>query len=181
MKAVSEKMHDTDDRISTWKALIDKYVKSMPKKKQNLIFSCFIDFRKTLDLTTREKLFDKLRRGGNRGLFLEVLISMYSNDKSVVKISNKLTLFFPCYSRIKQGYMLSPTLFNFYPSDLPKVLNSTAISANIFLGEKFINCLLNAHDLVIFSRPEKKVKGLQNLLNKLESFCDYADLDVELR
>ena len=80
--------------------------------------------------------------------------------------------------------MLSPTLFNFYPSDLPKLLNSAAISANIFLREKFISCLLNADDLVIFSRPEKKKKepkGLQNLLNKLESFFDYANLDVGLR
>ena len=101
----------------------------------------------------------------------------------MVKIANKLTLFFPCQYGVKQGYMLSPTLFNFYPSDLPKLLNSAAISANIFLGEKFISCPLNADDLVIFARPDKKrkAKGLQNLLNKLESFCDYADLDVGLR
>ena len=32
MKAVSEKMHGTNDRISTWKELIDKYVKSMPNE-----------------------------------------------------------------------------------------------------------------------------------------------------
>ena len=81
---------------------------------------------------------------------------MYSDDKSVVKIANKLTLFSPYHSGVKQGYMLSPTLFNFYPSDLPKLLNSAAISAIIFLREKFINCLLNADDLVIFSRHEKK-------------------------
>ena len=77
----------------------------------------------------------------------------------MVKIANKLTLFFPCQYGVKQGYMLSPTLFNFYPSDLPKLLNSAAISANIFLREKFISCLLNADDLVIFSRPEKKKKN----------------------
>ena len=98
----------------------------------------------------------------------------------MVKTANKLTLFFPCQYGVKQGYMLSPTLFNFYPSDLPKLLNSAAISANIFLREKFISCLLNADDLVIFSRPEKKKKN-QNLLNKLESFFDYANLDVGLR
>ena len=37
MKAVSEKLHATNDRISTWKALIDKYVKSMPKKKNEIL------------------------------------------------------------------------------------------------------------------------------------------------
>ena len=35
-----------------------------------------------------------------------------------------------------------------------------------------------ADDLVIFS---KSAKGLQNILNKLEPFCDYADLHVNLR
>ena len=66
----------------------------MPKKKRNLVFSCFIDFRKAFDLTPRQKLFDKLRRGGIQRPFLEVLISINSNDKLVVKIANKLTLFF---------------------------------------------------------------------------------------
>ena len=37
MKAVSEKMHGTNDCISTWKALIERYVKSMPKKKKQIL------------------------------------------------------------------------------------------------------------------------------------------------
>ena len=38
---------------------------------------------------------------------------------------------------------------------------------------------LNADDLVIFSRS---AKGLQHmfLISKLESFCDFADLDVNI-
>ena len=77
----------------------------------------------------------------------------------MVKIAKKINPFFPCQYGAKQGYMLAPTLFNFYPSDLPKLLNSAAISAIIFLRKKFISCLLNADDLVIFSRPEKKKKN----------------------
>ena len=61
--------------------------------------------------------------------------------------------------------MLSPTLLRFYLSDLPsKLLNTTASSADITLGEKSINCLLYADDLVILSRS---AKGLQNILNKI--------------
>ena len=63
-------------------------------------------------------------------------------------------------------------------SDLPKLLNSIASSADITLGEISINCLLYADDLVIFS---KSAKGLQTILNKLEPFCNYADLHVNLR
>ena len=78
------KMHGTDDSIFTLKRIIDKYVKSKPQKHQNLLFSYFVDFRKAFDCIPRQKLFDKLRNEGVKGRFLDVLISMYSNDKSVV-------------------------------------------------------------------------------------------------
>ena len=63
-----------------------------------------------------------------------------------------------------------------YLSDLPKFLN-TARSTDIMLSDKYINCLLYADDLVIFSRS---AKSLQIVLNKLESFCENADLSVNL-
>ena len=72
--------------------------------------------------------------------------------------------------------MLSPTLFNFYLSDLPKFLN-TAGSTHVMLGDKSITCLLYADDLVIFSRS---AKNLEIILNKLESFCENPDLSVNL-
>ena len=102
---------------------------------------------------------------------------MFSNDKSAVKIDNRLTEAFTCFAGVKQGCMMSATLFNFYPSDLPKFLNTTS-STDIMLGDRSVNCLLYADDLVIFSRS---AKNLQKILNKLESaFCENADLSVNL-
>ena len=69
------------------------------------------------------------------------------------------------------------SLFNFYLSDLPKFLNA-ASSTDIMLSDKSINCFpWFADDLVIFSRS---AKSLQIILNKLESFCESADLSVNL-
>ena len=45
------KMHGTVDSIFILKTLIDKYVKSKPQKHRNLLFSCFVDFRKAFDGT----------------------------------------------------------------------------------------------------------------------------------
>ena len=84
------KMHGTVDSIFTLKMLIDKYVKSKPQEHQNLLFSCFVDFRKAFDCIPRQKLVDKLRKGVHQR-FLDILISMYSNDKWAVKIDDKLT------------------------------------------------------------------------------------------
>ena len=139
------KMHGTVDSIFTLKMLTDKYLKSKPQKHRNLLFSCFVDFRKAFDCIPRQKLFDKLRKEGVQGGFLDVLISMYSNYKSAVKIDNKLTESFTSHAGVKQGCMLSPALFNFYLSDLPKFLNTTS-STDIMLSDKYINCLF--YDLV---------------------------------
>ena len=141
-----------------------------------MLFSCFVDFSKAFDCVPRNTLFDKLRTVGIKGHFLEVLISMYSNDKSAVKIENKITQTFLCHNGVKQGCMLSPTLFNIYLSDLPEMLN-IASTTEVMLRERPTNCLLYADDLVLFARS---AKGLQRILNKLESFCEKADLNVNL-
>ena len=80
---------------------------------------------------------------------------MYSNDKSAVKIDNKLTESFTCHAGVKQGCMLSPTFLNFYLSDVPKFLN-TASSIDTMPSDKYINCLLYEDDLEIFSQISKK-------------------------
>ena len=94
------KMHGTVDSIFTLKTLIDKYVKSKPQKHRNLLFPCFVDFRKAFDCIPRQKLVDKLNKEGVHGRFLDVLIFMYSTDKSEVKIDDKLTQSFTCTEKV---------------------------------------------------------------------------------
>ena len=55
-------------------------------------------------------------------------MSMYSKDKLAAKINNKMTEAFLCYTGVKQGCLLSPTLFNLYLSDLPEFLNSSSLT-----------------------------------------------------
>ena len=45
------------------------------------------------------------------------------------------------------------------------------------LSDNYMHCLLYADDLVIFSRS---AKSLHMILDKLESFCENADLSVNL-
>ena len=68
-------MRGTVYNIFALKMLIDKYLKSKPQKHRNfLLFSCFVDFRKAFEYIPRQKLFDKLRKEGVQGRFLDVLI-----------------------------------------------------------------------------------------------------------
>ena len=76
------KMHGTVNSILTSKTLIDKYVKSKSQKHQNLLFSCFIYFRKAFNCIPRQNLVDKRRKEGVHRRFLDVLISTYPNNRA---------------------------------------------------------------------------------------------------
>ena len=50
-----KKRHGTVDSIFILKTLIDKFDKSTPQKRRNLLFSCFVDFRKAFYRIPRQK------------------------------------------------------------------------------------------------------------------------------
>ena len=115
----------TTDNIFTLKTLIDKYARSQ-KKKKNIIYSscsCFIHLKNAFDRISRTKLLHKMQKIGITGKFLSVIScsSMCSSDKSCLKIGNEITESFQCHNEpVKQGDILSPTLFNLYLHDLPE-------------------------------------------------------------
>ena len=95
------KMHGTVDSIFTLKTLIDKYVKSKPQRHQNLPFSCFVEIRKSLPLYTPTETSRQTEKKGVQGRFLDVLISIYSNDKSADENDDKLSqLSFTCKGKV---------------------------------------------------------------------------------
>ena len=144
------------------------------------LFSCFVDFREAFNHIPRQKLFDKLRK---KKIFKGASYKYrFLCTRTIIRRSNwqEINPILSLLLRVKAGlhrYHLGS--LNCYLRDLPNLLNSTASSADITLGEKSINGLLYADDLVIFSRS---AKGLQNmfLISKMESFCDFADLDVNI-
>ena len=171
------KGYSTIDSIFTLKSLVDKHVKSKPNKKRNLLFTCFVDFSKAFDRIPREKLFVKIKQIGITGRFYSILHSMYSNDLSAVKQDYACTESFRCYTGVKQGCMLSPTLFNLFISDLTSVINNTDIVEPMRAENKSFNTLLYADDLVLIS---KNASDLQILLNNLENYCSDNSLTVNI-
>ena len=99
---------------------------------------------------------------------------MYSNDITCVKLNNLVTETFPCYTGVKQGCMLSPTLFNLFLSDLPQTLNRTE-TEHVKIDSTPVSCILYADDLVIVS---KTAKGLQKYLDKLEEYSNTEGIEV---
>ena len=90
---------------------------------------------------------------------------MYSSIRSCVKINhNALTELFSCKKGIRQGDGLSPILFSLFMNDLPQYFKESK-SPGVMLGNRTINCLMYADDLLIIS---PSLEGLQQSLNVIQ-------------
>ena len=77
---------------------------------------------------------------------------------------------------VKQGCLLSPTLFRLKIDELETCLDEIE-KDSMCLFNTMVVILLYAHNVVLLSRIDA---SLQRLLNKLYEFCTSSSLDVNL-
>ncbi|MCG8032789.1 MAG: hypothetical protein JAZ03_11525 [Candidatus Thiodiazotropha taylori] len=159
----------TADNIFVLHGLITHFLNS---NKQ--LFCSFIDFSKAFDYVVRDILWFKLLQFGVRGKMLDIIMSMYENAKSRVRLNNKLGEEFTCMTGVRQGECLSPFLFAMYLNDIEQeFITKGADGVDTGLLKLFL--LLYADDIVIFS---ENAHGLQDGLNILHEYCQKWKLTV---
>ena len=104
----------TIDHILTIKNIIDKYIFKLPRK---YLFSCFVDFKSAFDTIWRKALIHKLLTYEIGGNFLTILHRMYSEVFYCVKLQSGISDKIASNVGVKQGCVLSPTLFNLFLAD----------------------------------------------------------------
>ena len=166
------KGQQTVDHILTLKTIIDKYCHKLGKK----LYCCFIDFKKAYDNVWREGLFYKMIQNEIGGCFLNLIRNMYNNVPYMVKSNDGgLTPPIESESGLKQGCVLSPTLFNLFIHDIPTIFNDNC--KPVELAGMPVNCLLYADDLVIISQESE---GLQQALNALDKYGQKWHLEINI-
>ena len=166
------KNHRTVDHIFTMKTIVDKYI----NKRQN-IYVCFVDFAKAFDSVWRIGLFHKLLKNNINGKVYRLIKNMYTNTKLHIKSNNFVSPSLKVEKGVKQGCVLSPTLFNLFVNDLKTNLDKVNTEPPM-LNNTPVNSLFYADDLVLMSTSKE---GLQRALNTLHTFCSNWKLDVNLK
>ena len=103
---------------------------------------------------------------------------MYSNISLSVQSGDamRITEYFKSIIGVRQGDNLSPTLFNIFVNDLPKIFDSSCKPA--VFGDMAINCMMYADDLIILSETNQ---GLQESMNRLHKYCEKWGIRVNTK
>ena len=164
------------NRTSDPHIIIHNLILKYCHKSNKRIFSCFVDFKKAFDNVSRQTLLEKLQIIGVDGKFYSIIESIYINDKTCVKIGDMRSSFFSPDKGVRQGCVLSTTLFNIYLHDFQGNIENCGDNVKISC-DKEICALLWADDILILSETSL---GLQRKLDALGLYCKNNKLTANI-
>ena len=152
--------------------VLDYVVKNRLNNGQST-YVAFVDMAKAFDWVNEDFLLYKLLLSGVDENFYKSVKAMYTNTESCVKLNRMCIDFFDTTSGVRQGDVLSLTLFFIFINDLVEYLRGLNLGINI--GESEIFALLYADDIALIAdSPEK----LQQLIQHVKLWCDKWRLSI---
>jgi len=143
------------------------------KREGKKTFLCFIDMRKAYDRVWRDGLWSALWKKGVRGRMWRVLRSYYAEVKSKVRLEQGETEWFSIGVGVRQGCVLSPTLFALFIDGL--ALDVKRLGLGVPAGKGRLALLLYADDIVLMAESQE---DLQKMMRAVERFCDRYRMEV---
>jgi len=105
----------------------------------------------------RPNIWQKIYKLGIRGKLFNVIMSMYEDVTSRVKLMSEREYSFECLLGVRQGECLSPFLFAIYLNDLEdELMLKGAEGINVNTLKIFL--LMYADDIVMFSKSPTEMQ-----------------------
>jgi len=79
---------------------------------QQPLYMCFVDFKKAFDFISHDKLWVTMMDMGYPLHFIDLLAKLYRKQIAKVEVAGTLSEWFRVKKGVRQGYVLSPYLFN---------------------------------------------------------------------
>lgn len=131
---------------------VSQNIYTQPSKKHHTI-AIFIDITKAFDRTWHQALKYKLTKIGTPYYILSIINSFLDKRTFSVNVNNHMSNPRTINAGLPQGSPLSPTLFNLYVADLPKLNNiqiaQFADDTAIFSSDSSINLIRNRIQLYL--------------------------------
>ena len=124
------------------------------------VFSCFWDASKAFDMVKHSMLFTKLLRCGAPGYIVRLLMFWYAHQTMCVRWGSSVSSKCTVSKGVRQGGIMSPSLFNVHMDDL--YVNLKECPTRCIAGGTIVNNLMYADDIVLLS---PSATGLSLLLH----------------
>ena len=136
-------------------------------EKQSNCYVAFLDAEKAFDKVWRRALYTKIH---SRMLpqHWRALVTYYESSTANIKLCNEKSEMFKINCGVKQGGILSPTLFSIYMNDLIKEIIKSNTGA--ICGSANTSILAYADDLALITQSHI---SMQELLNTCSRFGDH--------
>lgn len=138
------------------------------------VFTCFLDISKAFDLVNFHKLFQKLKYKISP-LFLRLLAFIYMRQVCKVHWNGECSKEFNVYNGVRQGAVLSPTLFSVYIDELFTILNKSGFGC--YINNIFYGIAGYADDLVLLS---PSIFGLQRMIDLTNDYLISLGLSISV-
>uniref|UniRef100_A0A8B9YC51 Reverse transcriptase domain-containing protein n=1 Tax=Bos mutus grunniens TaxID=30521 RepID=A0A8B9YC51_BOSMU len=155
IQAGFRKGRGTRDQIANIRWIMEK-----AREFQKNICFFFIDYTKAFDCVDHNKLWKILKEMGIPDHLICLLRNLYAGQEATVRTGHGMTDWFQIGKGVRQGYILSPCLFNLYAEYIMRTAGLEEAQAGIKIVGKNINILRYADDTTLMSESEEELKSL---------------------
>ena len=127
---------------------------------QKNIYFCFIDYAKAFDCVDDNKLWKILKEMGITDHLTCLVRNLYAGQEATVRTAHGTTDWFQIGKGVRQGYILSPCLFNFYAEYIMRNAGLEEAQAGIKIVRRNINSLRNVDGTTLMAESEEELKIL---------------------
>jgi len=107
------------------------------------------------------------------GKIYDAIKSLYNNTLSCIRLNNEFTPWFMSSSGVRQGDVLSPSLFAIFVNDL--AIDIKDMHLGVPMANEDVSILLYADDIVILAESEE---NLQHMISYMQKWCNKWRLKI---
>ena len=172
MQAGFRRNYSTTDHIFNLYAIAQKFL----NKKGQRLYVAFVDLRKAFDSVHHDKLLEAMQQDGFQGKVFASIKSMYYSLLSCVRANSEYSDFFDCPVGVRQGCVLSPTIFSLVINQLANCITDTGRHGiQLLSGLVELIILFFVDDVALLATTPY---GLQSQPNSLKACCDRLHMEV---